>query len=281
MKPKQYAPKERVDTLLVQKGYFDSREKAKRAIMAGLVFSHSERIDKPGMKIPIDTPLTVKGSPIPYVSRGGLKLEKAIQSFKLDLQNKVVVDVGASTGGFTDCALKHGAKLVYALDVGYGQLDWSLRNDERVIIMERTNFRYCKVDDFKHGQPDVATVDVSFISLGLILPVLYDILKPCGVAVVLIKPQFEAGKEKVGKKGLVKDPCVHEEVITNVLQQALAEGFFIKGIDYSPITGGEGNIEFLAALSKAEPGVKEQTEQGIDAWRPVIGQVVKQAHLSL
>ncbi|MDQ0337719.1 23S rRNA (cytidine1920-2'-O)/16S rRNA (cytidine1409-2'-O)-methyltransferase [Caldalkalibacillus uzonensis] len=281
MEPKQNTPKERVDTLLVQKGYFDSREKAKRAIMAGLVFSQSEKIDKPGIKIPVDTLLTVKGSPVPYVSRGGLKLEKAIQSFQLNLQDKIVLDIGASTGGFTDCALKHGAKLVYAVDVGYGQLDWSLRNNDRVIVMERTNFRYSKPEDFPYGQPDLATIDVSFISLGLILPVLYDILKPHGMAVVLIKPQFEAGKEKVGKKGLVKDPLVHEEVLNKVLHQALDLGFLIKGLDYSPITGGEGNIEFLAALIRTEGEKVEKTDQEMAVWRPVISQVVKQAHHAL
>jgi 23S rRNA (cytidine1920-2'-O)/16S rRNA (cytidine1409-2'-O)-methyltransferase len=244
------ATKERIDVLLVHRGFFDSREKAKRAIMAGLVFSNTERLEKPGTKIDYDAPLAVKGSPLKYVSRGGLKLEKAIEAFQLDFQDKSVLDIGASTGGFTDCALQHGAKIVYALDVGYGQLDWKLRSDERVVVMERTNFRYVKGEDLSAGLPQMATIDVSFISLGLILPVLYPLLLPNSDVVALVKPQFEAGREQVGKKGVVRDPNVHKEVLKKTVSMALALGYHVKGLSFSPITGGEGNIEFLLILSK-------------------------------
>lgn len=245
------ATKERIDMLLVHRGFFDSREKAKRAVMAGLVFSKTERIDKPGTKVDYDLPLEVKGNPSKYVSRGGLKLEKAVETFHIDLQDKLVLDIGASTGGFTDCALQNGAKLVYALDVGYGQLDWKLRSDERVIVMERTNFRYVKAEDLVRGLPQVATIDVSFISLRLILPVLFPLLQVNGQVVALIKPQFEAGREQVGKKGIVREPSIHREVIQNTINMASSVGYHIDGIDYSPITGGEGNIEFLLVLSKS------------------------------
>jgi 23S rRNA (cytidine1920-2'-O)/16S rRNA (cytidine1409-2'-O)-methyltransferase len=228
------ATKERIDVLLVHRGFFDSREKAKRAIMAGLVFSNTERLEKPGTKIGYDAPLEVKGSPLKYVSRGGLKLEKAIEAFQLDFQDKSVLDIGASTGGFTDCALQHGAKIVYALDVGYGQLDWKLRSDERVVVMERTNFRYVKGEDLSAGLPQMATIDVSFISLGLILPVLYPLLLPNSDVVALVKPQFEAGREQVGKKGVVRDPNVHKEVLKKTVSMALALGYHIKGLSFSP-----------------------------------------------
>lgn len=244
------AAKERIDVLLVHHGFFDSREKAKRAVMAGLVFSKTERIDKPGMKLAFDAPLEVKGSLQKYVSRGGLKLEKAIKAFDLDLQNKIVLDIGASTGGFTDCALQHGAKTVYALDVGYGQLDWKLRSDERVVVMERTNFRYVTSQDFAHGLPAFATIDVSFISLKLIFPVLFELLADQGQVIALVKPQFEAGREQVGKKGIVREPKVHEQVLRQTLQVVNQLGFTVQGLDYSPITGGEGNIEFLLYISK-------------------------------
>lgn len=240
--------KERLDVLLVQRGLLETREKAKRAILAGLVYSGTERLDKPGMKVPLDTPLIVKGEAIPYVSRGGLKLEKAIKVFQISMKDKVVLDIGASTGGFTDCALQHGAKLVYALDVGYNQLAWKLRQDKRVHVMERTNFRYVTKENFLYGLPDIATIDVSFISLKLILPVLKPILKKDGDCIALIKPQFEAGREEVGKKGIVRDKSVHEEVIEQISLFALSEGYEVKGIDFSPIKGGEGNIEFLIHL---------------------------------
>jgi 23S rRNA (cytidine1920-2'-O)/16S rRNA (cytidine1409-2'-O)-methyltransferase len=273
------AAKERVDVLLVHRGFFDSREKAKRAIMAGLVFSKAERIDKPGTKMNDDIPLEVKGSPLKYVSRGGLKLEKAIQTFDIALQDKCILDIGASTGGFTDCALQHGAKVVYALDVGYGQLDWKLRSDERVIVMERTNFRYVKAEDLSFGLPHMATIDVSFISLKLILPVLFPLLQSNGDVVALVKPQFEAGREQVGKKGVIRDPKVHEEVLRKTVTMASAIGYDIKGLDFSPITGGEGNIEFLLILSKTGYETEDKTEniaeEKMNEW---ISQTVERAH---
>jgi 23S rRNA (cytidine1920-2'-O)/16S rRNA (cytidine1409-2'-O)-methyltransferase len=264
------AAKERIDMLLVHRGFFDSREKAKRAVMAGLVFSKTERIDKPGTKVDYDLPIEVKGSPLKYVSRGGLKLEKAVQSFNIVLQDKCVLDIGASTGGFTDCALQHGAKLVYALDVGYGQLDWKLRSDERVIVMERTNFRYVKAEDLVHGAPDLATIDVSFISLRLILPVLFPLLQINGQVVALIKPQFEAGREQVGKKGIIREPSIHREVIQKTINMATSAGYHIDGIDYSPITGGEGNIEFLLVLTKPTADIEDiDNSQDINQSNPI------------
>lgn len=241
--------KERVDVLAVNQGLFPSREQAKRAIMAGEIYTAKmQRLDKAGVKIPADTELVHKGHSLPYVSRGGLKLAKAKDVFDLDFQDATVLDIGASTGGFTDVALQNGAKLVYALDVGYNQLAYSLREDPRVDVMERVNFRYSKPADFTHGQPDIAVTDVSFISLRLILPPLVPILKPHGRAVVLVKPQFEAGREHVGKGGIVRDPAVHKEVLQTITQAAAADGYRITGLDFSPITGGSGNIEFLLAL---------------------------------
>ncbi|RUT47752.1 TlyA family RNA methyltransferase [Paenibacillus anaericanus] len=241
--------KERIDVLLVEQGYFESREKAKAAIMAGLVFGGQERIEKAGTKIPRDTPLTVKGAVHPYVGRGGLKLEKALKRFNIDMNGRVMLDIGSSTGGFTDCALQHGASYVYAIDVGYNQLDWSLRNDERVNVKERTNFRYMTPEDLDGPSPDFASIDVSFISLKIILPTLFTLLKRPADIVALIKPQFEAGRDKVGKSGVVRDPKVHSEVLETVLQFALEGGYGLKELTYSPITGGEGNIEFLVHLT--------------------------------
>lgn len=238
----------RLDVLLVERNLIDTREKAKRMIMAGLVFSEQERLDKPGMKVVADIPLTIKGKPIPYVGRGGLKLEKALQTFSISAKDKTMIDVGASTGGFTDCALQQGAKLCYAIDVGYNQLDWKLRSDDRVVVMERTNFRYVTPDMLKKGKPNLATVDVSFISLKLILPVLKQLLTNNSDIIILIKPQFEAGREQVGKKGIVRDPNIHQEVIENISLFAKNEGYQLLDLTYSPITGGEGNIEFLAHL---------------------------------
>mgnify|MGYP001198265547 FL=1 len=243
------ADKERIDVLLVEQGYFDSREKAKAAVMAGLVFIDGERVWKAGTKVSRTARIAVQGSLHPYVSRGGLKLEKALREFSIDVKGKVVIDIGASTGGFTDCALRHGAVAVYAVDVGYNQLDWSLRTDPRVTVMERTNFRYLKPGDLSGPPPDIATIDVSFISLKRIFPPLYAILKPSGEAVALIKPQFEAGREKVGT-GVVRDPAVHTEVLGNILQYALEQGFGVRGLTFSPIKGGEGNIEFLGYFTK-------------------------------
>lgn len=244
---KTTATKERLDVLLLELGYFDSREKAKASIMAGLVYIGTERVDKAGTKVPRDAAITVKGAPHPYVSRGGLKLEKAIRTFELDLTDAVMLDIGASTGGFTDCALQHGAKLVYAIDVGYNQLDWSLRQDKRVHVMERLNFRHMTIDQLDADRPGFASIDVSFISLKLILPVLAQLLVPGGTTVALIKPQFEAGREQVGKSGgVIRDSAVHANVLREVLSFAETLGFRLEGLTFSPITGGEGNIEFLA-----------------------------------
>lgn len=249
--------KERVDVLAVQQGLFETREQAKRGVMAGLVYTEkNERLDKPGEKIPRETQLQIKGQKLPYVSRGGLKLEKALKVFDFDVKDKTILDIGASTGGFTDVALQNGAAHSYALDVGYNQLAWKLRQDHRVTVMERTNFRYSKPEDFTEGLPQAATIDVSFISLKLILPPLHAILVDGGDVMALIKPQFEAGREAVGKNGIVRDPKTHQAVIQMIIDFALGEKFDVMGLDYSPITGGEGNIEFILHLRKsAETGV--------------------------
>lgn len=242
--------KERLDVLLVQEGYAASREKAKAIIMAGDVFVDGQREDKAGTTFdPSKIKLEVRGSTLPYVSRGGLKLEKAIRQFGLLLSDKICMDIGASTGGFTDCMLQNGAKKVYSVDVGHGQLDWKLRNDNRVVCMEKTNFRYMVPEDIE-DEPDFASVDVSFISLTKILLPARALLKDDGEMVCLIKPQFEAGKEKVGKKGVVKEPAVHEEVIRKVVDFADLLGFEILHLDFSPIKGPEGNIEYLVHLRK-------------------------------
>lgn len=237
--------KERIDILCVQQGLFESRNQAQRAIMAGIVRDENDYIDKPGTKIPVDTKLFIKGEKLKYVSRGGLKLEKAIELYNLDLTDVIMIDIGSSTGGFTDCALQHGAKKVYAVDVGTNQLVWKLRNDERVEVMEQYNFRYAKLDDFKYGMPTFASIDVSFISLRHMFNALKNVIASDGVIVSLIKPQFEAGKDDVGKHGIVKDPKVHKRVIEAVIGYANDNGFSLKGLTFSPITGGEGNIEFL------------------------------------
>jgi 23S rRNA (cytidine1920-2'-O)/16S rRNA (cytidine1409-2'-O)-methyltransferase len=268
--------KERLDILLVERGLAETREKAKRAIMAGLVYSNETRLEKPGEKVSTDIPLTLKGNVLPYVSRGGLKLEKALKEFHIDVRGKVMLDIGASTGGFTDCALQNGVKLSYALDVGYNQLAWKLRQDERVIVMERTNFRYVTPADLEGEMPDFATIDVSFISLKLILPVLKTLLVPNSDVVALVKPQFEAGKEQVGKKGIVRDPKVHESVLTQIIDFSLGLGFHVKNLSFSPITGGDGNIEFLLHLFWE--GEKDHGENFLTV-SPA--EVVKQAHLEL
>lgn len=243
--------KERVDVLAFNQGLFETREKAKRGVMAGLVYDlKNERFDKPGEKIPVETVLQLKGQRLAYVSRGGLKLEKALKEFDVSIDQKILLDIGSSTGGFTDVALQNGALLSYALDVGYNQLAWKLRQDERVVVMERTNFRYSKREDFTQGQPNFATIDVSFISLKLILPPLHEILTADGDVVALIKPQFEAGKEYVGKKGIIKDPKTHLMVLEEITNFATTHGFNVEELTFSPITGGEGNIEFLAHLKK-------------------------------
>lgn len=244
------AVKERLDVLLVERGLCETREKAKRTIMAGLVYSDSERLDKPGMKVAVDMPLRIKGEQMPYVSRGGLKLEKALQTFDFPIAGKVGLDIGASTGGFTDCALQHGAEHMYAVDVGYNQLAWKIRQDERVTVMERMNFRHAVPSDFGNGIPQFATIDVSFISLRLMLPPLFAIIAAGGDVCALIKPQFEAGKDQVGKKGIVRDPAIHEQVIESIAAFSCSIGFDVVNLSYSPITGGEGNIEFLIHLQK-------------------------------
>lgn len=245
--------KERADILLTKNGYFNSRSQAQRAIMAGLVSDHNhQRIDKSGTSFPVEEQFYLKDTGKKYVSRGGFKLEKALKSFEIDLKDKICLDIGASTGGFTDVALKNHAKLVYALDVGYNQLAWQLRDDQRVIVMEKQNFRYSKPEDFTHGLPDFAMTDVSFISLDLIMPPMYQILKDQCDAVCLIKPQFEAGPENVGKHGIVHDHAVHCAVIEHTVAKAREIGFNVLAVDYSPIKGGKGNIEFLIHLQKDE-----------------------------
>ncbi|UOR13881.1 TlyA family RNA methyltransferase [Halobacillus amylolyticus] len=258
--------KVRLDLLLVERGLIETREKAKRTIMAGLVYEQNICLDKPGQKVNEDIDITVKGRAIPYVSRGGLKLEKALRTFSLDLKGKTMIDIGSSTGGFTDCGLQNGVRLSYAIDVGYNQLDWRLRNHPQVIVMERTNFRYVIPDDLTEGQPNFASIDVSFISLRIILPVLATLLAAKSDVVALIKPQFEAGREQVGKKGIVKDPAIHKQVIEQILTFSTDLGFIVKNLTYSPITGGDGNIEFLVHLywsgekeGKREPDVEMNT----------------------
>ncbi len=266
--------KERVDVLLVERGLCETREKAKRSIMAGLVYSNEMRIDKAGEKISVDAPLQVKGTQLKYVSRGGLKLEKALEIFDMTVDGKIMLDIGSSTGGFTDCALQNGASHCYALDVGTNQLAWKIRSDERVTVMEKTNFRYSKPEDFVNGLPNFATIDVSFISLSLILPVLKTILLPGGDVMALVKPQFEAGKENVGKKGIVRDPKVHLDVLESIAQMATNIGFVVKDASFSPITGGEGNIEFLFHL--VNPKENEIIEPFTD-----FGTVVQSSHQQL
>lgn len=261
--------KERVDVLCVEQGLFESREKAKRAIMAGIVRDDYDYIDKPGTKIPIDSHLYIKGEKLKYVSRGGLKLEKAIEYFGLNIKDLIMLDIGSSTGGFTDCGLQYGAKNVYALDVGTNQLVWKLRNDERVHVMEQTNFRYATLDMFQYGQPEFASTDVSFISLKHIFPPLSQILKKDCYFVALIKPQFEAGKDDVGKHGIVSDKRIHQRVIQDVIEYAHDVHMSIKGLTYSPITGGIGNIEFLAYF---------QNTENVDSCIDILS-VVEEAHL--
>lgn len=269
--------KQRLDILLVERGLAETREKAKRAIMAGIVFSNETRLDKPGEKVSEDIPLAVKGNTLPYVSRGGLKLEKALEQFDVDMEGKVLLDIGASTGGFTDCALQNGAKMSYALDVGYNQLAWKLRQDERVVVMERTNFRYVEPSQLEKELPTIATIDVSFISLTLILPVLRKLLIPGSDVIALIKPQFEAGKDQVGKKGIVREPKIHEEVISKITNFAIEQGYDAVNLSYSPITGGEGNIEFLIHLFW-DGNIEKRGENKL----PVhISDLVKEAHLQL
>ena len=254
------ATKQRLDTLLVEKGLCESREKAKALIMAGQVYVDGQKCDKAGENIDIEKTPEIRGETLKYVSRGGLKLEKALKSFPISLKGKICMDIGASTGGFTDCMLQNGAKKVFAVDVGYGQFSWKLRNDERVVNMERTNIRYVKPEDIGTAL-DFASVDVSFISLKLVFPVLFELLSESGEAVALIKPQFEAGRGQVGKKGVVRDINIHYSVVSDVIEFAKTVGFSVCGLSFSPIKGPEGNIEYLVYLKKdvasAEIAVKE------------------------
>ncbi len=243
--------KTRLDMAVFEGGFCESREKAKALIMAGVVYINNQKADKPGMIIKPTDVLEVRDNPLKYVSRGGLKLEKAMKTFPILLDGKICADIGASTGGFTDCMLQNGATKVFAIDVGYGQLAWKLRTDERVINLERTNFRYVTNEQIPEAL-DFASIDVSFISLSKILPVLNPLMKDGGEVVCLIKPQFEAGKEKVGKKGVVRDKTVHKEVVENATAFMLEFGFSVLGLTFSPIKGPEGNIEYLAYLKKTD-----------------------------
>jgi TlyA family rRNA methyltransferase/putative hemolysin len=243
--------KTRLDVLLTEQGLQESRQKAQATIMSGLVFVNGQRVDKPGTAVPNDAKIEIRGNTLKYVSRGGLKLEKAMKCFPLTPNGKVCMDIGASTGGFTDCMLQNGAVKVYAVDVGYGQLAWSLRTDERVVNMERTNIRYVTPEDL--AEPiEFFSVDVSFISLHHIFPVAQRITTPDAMGVCLVKPQFEAGREKVGKNGVVRDPAVHREVLHNAMSYAAENGFVVRGLDYSPVKGPEGNIEYLMFVQKSD-----------------------------
>ncbi len=263
--------KERLDVLLVEKGYFDSRAKAQAVIMSGDVYINGQKADKAGQSYETNVEIEVRGDVCPYVSRGGLKLEKALRNFKIDPTGYVCSDSGASTGGFTDCLLQGGAKKVFAIDVGYGQLAWKIRNDPRVVTMERTNIRYVTPEQI--GEPlDLSVVDVSFISLKIVLPAIKNLLRPeCGQVVCLIKPQFEAGKEKVGKKGVVRDPAVHQEVLESFVELAKSLDFSIINLTFSPVKGPEGNIEFLGHLS-----LKDEPDN-----IPDLQELVLQAHTAL
>ena len=262
--------KKRLDVLLVEQGHAPTRAKAQAIIMSGLVYVNGQKADKPGISYEETVDLEVRSGACPYVSRGGLKLEKALRDFGVKPEGFVCSDSGASTGGFTDCLLQQGAKKVFAIDVGYGQLDWKIRSDPRVVVMERTNIRYVTPEQLGE-QLDLSVVDVSFISLRIVLPVIKTLLKEDGQVLCLIKPQFEAGKEKVGKKGVVRDPQIHKEVLDTFIASVLTMGFTILGLTFSPVKGPEGNIEFLAHLTAAPvPGITPDTDA-----------VVAQAHNTL
>ncbi len=263
--------KKRLDVLLTELGYADSRTKAQAIIMAGQVYVDGQKADKPGISYPETVTIEVRGDVCPYVSRGGLKLEKALRDFGVKPEGYVCSDSGASTGGFTDCLLQQGAKKVFAIDVGYGQLDWKIRSDERVVVMERTNIRYVTPEDL--GEPlDLSVVDVSFISLKIVLPAIKNLLKPGeGQVLCLIKPQFEAGKDKVGKKGVVREPATHKEVLDDFVALADSLNFNILGLTFSPVKGPEGNIEFLGHLTLAD----------VTGICPDTADVVRQAHETL
>ena len=262
--------KKRLDVLLTEQGYADSRSKAQAIIMSGLVYVNGQKADKPGVSYEETVELEVRGAVCPYVSRGGLKLEKALRDFGVKPVDFVCSDSGASTGGFTDCLLQQGAKKVFAIDVGYGQLDWKIRSDPRVVVMERTNIRYVTPEDL--GEPlDLSVIDVSFISLKIVLPAIKQLLKPTGQVLCLIKPQFEAGKEKVGKKGVVRDKATHQEVLDGFVSLANELQFKILGLTFSPVKGPEGNIEFLGHLSLDH----------VTGIQPDTALVVEQAHAAL
>lgn len=252
--------KERLDVLLVQQGLATSRELAKAYIMAGNVYVDGQKEDKAGTKVAVTAALEVKGNQMKYVSRGGYKLEKAIDAFDISLEGKICLDIGASTGGFTDCMLQNGAVKVYAIDVGYGQFAWKLRNDPRVVCLEKTNVRYVTHEQVPE-EGDFASIDVSFISLTKVLPAVLGVLGEKGQLVCLIKPQFEAGREKVGKKGVVRDIQVHKEVIEKIASYVRTQGLGILGLSFSPIKGPEGNIEYLIYLDKSQPGMTEEAVQ--------------------
>ena len=264
--------KKRLDVLLTEQMYADSRSKAQAIIMAGQVYVNGQKADKPGISYEENVEIEVRGVTCPYVSRGGLKLEKALRDFGVQPEGYVCSDSGASTGGFTDCLLQQGAKKVFAIDVGYGQLDWKIRSDERVVVMERTNIRYVTPDDL--GEPlDLSVIDVSFISLKIVLPTIKTLLKPNGQVLCLIKPQFEAGKEKVGKKGVVREPEIHKEVLDCFVETVTDLGFKILGLTFSPVKGPEGNIEFLGHLTlEDKPGIIPDTDAVVqDAHRTLKG----------
>ncbi len=263
--------KERLDVLLVQRGLAPSREKAKAMIMEGNVFVAGQREDKAGTSFDDKAEIEVRGNTLKYVSRGGLKLEKAIENFAIDLTDKICMDIGASTGGFTDCMLQNGAGKVYAVDVGYGQFAWKLRQDARVVCMEKTNIRYVTPEDISEVL-DFASVDVSFISLTKVLPAAKELLREQGEMICLIKPQFEAGREKVGKKGVVREPFIHQEVIEKIIAFSRKIGFGVCGLDFSPIRGPEGNIEYLIHIQKGMEGQEEMVDTAA---------VVSQAHGTL
>lgn len=254
--------KQRLDQLVFDRGLTDSRERAKTSIMAGLVYVNGQKSDKPGTAVSEDAVIELRGETLKYVSRGGLKLEKALKIFDIDPTGLICIDCGASTGGFTDVLLKNGAKKVYAVDVGYGQLAWSLRNDERVVSMERTNLHYV-TPDMLDDTPQLAVMDVSFISIKLVLPAVRELICNGAYTVCLIKPQFEAGREKVGKKGVVRDKETHVEVIRSIMEFLPGAGFTLLGLDYSPIRGPEGNIEYLALLRKGEYPAPEIDVQAV------------------
>ena len=265
--------KERLDVLLVDKGICTSRERAKTNIMAGLIFVDGQRVDKAGEKVSVDADIVFKGEELKYVSRGGLKLEKAMNTFGIDLTNKVCMDIGASTGGFTDCMLQNHANKVFSVDVGYGQFAWKLRTDERVVCMERTNIRYVTPEDIGE-KLDFASIDVSFISLRTIMPAVKELLKDNGSVVALIKPQFEAGKDKVGKKGVVRDKAVHKEIVTNIVNFLIDNEFTVLGLSFSPIKGPEGNREYLVYFTKDK---ERETDFKFD----VIDQIIEDSHSQL